>query len=125
MSIRANPTATVTLRDDERLVFDVPGPVESGATALQLWRSNPSNIIFVNESSEHRRLTLDMGTMTLEDEAGGEGREVPNMLCTALVDEDGVQLLTVTIGVPSFAVEGGYRMYVPGVEGAEFEVVVP
>ena len=48
----------------------------------------------------------------------------PERLCTALVDEGGVQLLTVYFQNPSFAVEGGYEFTVPGTD-ASLEVTVP
>ena len=46
-----------------------------------------------------------------------------------LIEPGSVQLLTINFAVPSFAPEitelGGYRFYVPGVDTAELEVVVP
>ncbi len=119
---RANVAANITLTADGLLEFDVPGPVEAGATALQLPRSNPSNIIFTNELPEHHRLSVDLGTIEIEED--GETVEIPNQACTSLVEVDGRQLLTLTIGAPSISVEGGYRFFVPGVDTAELELVV-
>jgi hypothetical protein len=45
-------------------------------------------------------------------------------VCTALTEEGGVQLLTVVMDRPSFAVEEGFHLYVPGSD-AELAVVVP
>ena len=50
---------------------------------------------------------------------------VDNLVCTTLLEEDGQQLLTLTIGIPSAAQEDGYRFFVPGVDSAELELVVP
>jgi hypothetical protein len=124
VSDTANATATVVLGSDDRLSFTVPGQTPMVQTQMTLNRSNPSNIIFQNESEHERRLTLDLGTETVEGE-DGEEEVVPNQSCTTLVEEGGEQLLTVSIPVPSSAVPGGYRFFVPGVEGAELEVVVP
>ena len=104
------------------LAFDVPGPIESGALGLTLQRSNPSNIIFKNESNEERRLSIDLGTTTIEED--GEEIEIPARLCTTLVEPGGAQLLTLTLGAPSIALENGYRFFVPGTD-AELGVYVP
>lgn len=124
VGLSANVAARITLSEDGELSFDVPGPVEDGATALQLPRSNPSNIIFINEASEERRLTADLGEEEVTTEDGATG-VVEHLVCTTLVEENGQQLMTLTIGVPSAAQEGGYRFFVPGVESAELELVVP
>lgn len=125
VSASANVAATITLDGSEQLSFSLDGPPPEGSDALTLQRSNPTNIIFRNDSDHERRLTLDLGTETIEGE-DGEEEEVPFQYCTALVEEDGgAQLLTFVIPVPSAAVPDGYRFFVPGVEGAELEVIVP
>jgi len=110
--------ADITLTEDGRLVYNVNGPAESDV--LTLPRSNPNNIVFVNESDEERRLSLDLGTREND-----EGEEVPYLVCTTLVEPDGKQNKTITIGAPSFAFPDGYTFFVPGVESARLEVVVP
>jgi len=120
----ASATAMVTLGADDQLTFTVPGQTPMVTTQLTLNRSSTSNIIFRNQSETERRLSLDLGTETVEG-PDGEQEEVPNQSCTTLVEEGGEQLLTVSIPVPSTAVPGGYHFFVPGVEGAELEVVVP
>ena len=92
---------------------------------LTIWRSNPTNILFENESDAKRRLTLDLGTTTIVYEETEEEVEVPNLICTPLVEEGGAHILTVTVGIPSFAFDDGYSMSVPGVDGPEIEVIVP
>ena len=62
------------------------------------------------------------------DEATGDtvaDEEEPNQICTALADEDGSQFLTFTIPRSSSLADEAYRFFVPGVDGAEMEVLVP
>jgi hypothetical protein len=124
VSATASATAMITLGSDDQLSFTVPGQTPMVTAQLTLNRSSTSNIIFSNQSAPDRRLTLDLGTETVEGD-NGEQVEVPNQYCTTLIEEGGRQLLTVSIPVPSSAVPGGYRFFVPGVDGAELEVVVP
>ena len=81
---------------------------------------------FINESGEHRRLVLDLGTRPETDETGDTvpDTEVPNQLCTQLVEEGGSQLLTFSIPTPSRYAATPYRFVVPGVDGAEVPVEV-
>jgi hypothetical protein len=116
--------ATITLTDDGQLTFAVNGPVEEGADALTLPRSNPNNVVFVNESDEERRLSLDLGTRTVENEEGEE-EEVAHLVCTPLVEPDGSQNKTLVIGAPSIVAPDGYFFFVPGVESARLSLVVP
>jgi hypothetical protein len=116
VAAKSSVAATITLRADETLTVEVPG-FNKDATALTLPRSNPNNILFRNETPHERRLVIDAGPAGPDDE--------PRVLCTALVEQDAVQLLTVTFDKPSFVTEDGHRFYVPGVETAELEVTVP
>jgi hypothetical protein len=116
--------ARITLGEDGELTFSVNGPVEEGATALSLPRSNPNNVLFVNKSSEERRLSLDLGTRTITNESGEE-EEIPYLVCTTLVQPDGQQNKTITIGAPSVVAPDGYFFFVPGVESARLELIVP
>lgn len=89
-------------------------------TALQLPRSSPSNILFRNESDAPARLVAEMHPSVDVD-----GNPVgPERVCTALVEEGAVQLLTVEFTQPSWAVEGGLAFTVAGSDAA-LEVVVP
>jgi hypothetical protein len=116
--------ARVTLGEDGQLTFSVNGPVEEGASALTLPRSNPNNVLFVNRSGEERRLSLDLGTRTVTNEQG-EDEEAPYLVCTTLVESDGQQNKTITIGAPSIVAPDGYFFFVPGVESARLELIVP
>ena len=83
-------------------------------------RSSPSNILFRNESDEPARLVAD-----LHPSVDVDGNPVgPERVCTALVEEGAVQLLTVEFTQPSWAVEGGLAFTVAGSDAA-LEVVVP
>jgi hypothetical protein len=116
--------ATITLGEDGQLTYSVNGPVEEGAAALTLPRSNPNNVLFVNNSDEERRFSLDLGTRTTTTEAGDEEEE-PYLVCTPLVEPGGRQNKTITIGAPSIIAPDGYFFFVPGVESARIDVVVP
>ncbi|RLE22379.1 MAG: hypothetical protein DRJ50_07750, partial [Actinobacteria bacterium] len=86
-------------------------------------RSNTNNVLFSNKSGEDRRLSLDLGEATAG--SGDDEESAPHQVCTTLVEHDGVQNLSIVIGLPSGAVEGGYAFFVPGVESAEIELIVP
>jgi hypothetical protein len=138
-------TYTITLTESDELEFDVPGPVEAGAEAMTLPRSNPNNIVFRNDSDEERRLTYDFRALTEDEIAeveaakeeeshGGEAESdeahsnVERLQqCTTLLEPGGAQLMTLLIAEPSFAPSNddeAFRFFVPGTD-AELEVMVP
>jgi hypothetical protein len=91
-------------------------------------RNTPTNVLFENQSDEERRLVLDLGTRAEVDEETGDtvpDTGVPNQVCTTLVEDGGSQFLSFSISLPSELAESPYRFVVPGVDGAELEVVVP
>jgi hypothetical protein len=116
--------ATITLDDDESLSYVLNGPSPTGAEAITLPRSNPNNVIFRNNTSEPRRLSVSLGTRVSE-EPGSEGEELPYYVCTALVDEGGAQNITLTVALPSITAADGYFFFVPGVESARLNLSVP
>jgi hypothetical protein len=116
--------ATITLGDDGELTYRLNGPSAQGADGITLPRSNPNNIVFRNESSDARRLSVDLGTRPAEEE-GAEDEEVPYFACTSLVEEGGAQNITLIVSVPSLAFEDGYSFFVPGVESARLNLFVP
>jgi len=123
---KASIAGELILRSDDTLVAknaDVTG--EQGTFVVT--RANPTNIRFVNDSSEDRRLVLDLGSKPALDADGNaiEGTRVPNQICTALVEDGGSQFLSFSIPVASEYSDQPYRFMVPGVEGAEVAVEVP
>ena len=116
VSAKADVAATVTLTADERLEYTVPG-FDGGTATLNLPRSTANNVVFRNESDEERRLSVDTAGATEPDEK--------RVACTALVEEGGVQLLTVRFDKPGGLTQTGYQFTIPGVDGAVLDVVVP
>ena len=126
VAAKANVTAELTLSEDGTLVANNLG-VTGDQDAVVVTKNNPTNVIFHNESGEERRLVLDLGTRP-EVDAEGEivpDTEVPDQLCTTLVEDGGSQLLTFSIPTSSRLADSPYRFVVPGVDGAEVEVLVP
>jgi hypothetical protein len=127
VAAKANVTAEIFLESDLTLVAHSEG-VDAPRTTLDVVRNTPTNVLFHNESDDERRLVLDLGTRPEVDEATGDtvpDAEVPNQICTALTEEGGSQFLTFSISQPSVSAETPYRFVVPGVDGAEIEVIVP
>jgi len=114
---------TITLDESGQLTYVLNGPTAEGAVGVSLPRSNPNNIVFTNQSGEHRRLSMSLGTEMVEE--AGEEVEVPYLRCTALVDDGGSQSLNVTIPLPSVTSPDGYYFFVPGVESARLNLYVP
>ena len=117
----ANVAAEITLTEDGSFELNVVGPLADGNDTITLPRSNPNNVIFINESDEHRRLSVDL-TVPPADAVEDEG---PMLKCTTLVEPGGRQNITLTIGAPSYAAPDGYFFFVPGVESARLELIVP
>lgn len=117
VATKSNLAAELTF-DGTTLTADVPG-FDGDFDALTLPRSNPSNVMFRNESDHHARLVIEMHPTLIDGELSG-----PERLCTALVDEGGAQLLTIVFDRPTIALEDGYEFTVAGSD-ASIEVVVP
>jgi hypothetical protein len=119
--------AELFLLGDGTLVARNEG-IDSDQSSMVVGRNTPTNVLFHNESDEERRLVLDLGTRAEVDEATGDtvpDTEVPHQLCTTLVEDGGSQFLSFSIAEPSVTAESPYRFVVPGVDGAEVEVIVP
>lgn len=118
-TVAAKSSIAAELSYDGSLGAAVAG-YDGDVTSLTLPRSNPNNVIFVNDSSEEVRLVIE-----LHPELDADGVPLgPERLCTALVEEGGQQLLTVVFDRPSYAVEEGYAFVVPGTDES-LEVIVP
>jgi hypothetical protein len=127
VAAKANVTAELTLANDGTLTARPLG-IPAGQSTLTITRANTTNVIFRNETSEPRRLVLDLGTRPVVDEETGDtvpDETEPNQICTQLADNGGSQLMTFSVAVPSWAAEQPYAFVVPGVEGARVEVIVP
>ena len=114
---KSNLAAVVTY-DGAELTADVPG-FDGNFDSLTLPRSNPNNVMFVNESGEEARLVIEMHPEEVDGELSG-----PERICTALVDEGGAQFLTIEFDRPSIALDDGYEFTVAGAD-ASLEVGVP
>jgi hypothetical protein len=114
--------AAELIYDGSELEADVPG-FDGDFETLQLPRSTPTNVLFRNESDGEARLVLELHPA--EDANGVVAG--PERVCTALVEEGGVQLITFEFDRPSFALEAdgvAYEFTVAGSD-ATLGVVVP
>jgi hypothetical protein len=121
VAAKSNTTAVVYLQDGQ-LSAQVLGISERQQT-ITIPRSNISHIVFRNLDAEPARLTANLGTFT-SDVNGTPVTEKP-VTCTALVEQDGRQFLTLNFSKSSLASETPYTLTVPGVEGSSIEIVVP
>lgn len=120
VSASAAAAATITLDDAGALTYELVGPVGPGSP-LTLPRSSPNNVIFFNDSDEERRLSVDLTVAPV----GGAEDAGPLLKCTALVEPGGHQNITLVVAAPSLAAPDGYFFFVPGVESARMELIVP
>ena len=117
VAAKANPAATLIFDGSELEIDEVGEDGQVGT--LTLPRSNPTNVMFLNEADDDARLVLE-----LYPAADSEGDQ---RVCTTLVEAGGRQILTVEFDRPSFALEAegvNYEFLVPGTD-ASVEVVVP
>jgi hypothetical protein len=127
LAAKSNVAATI-IYDDGRLYAQVIGLHEPQST-ITLSRSTPSYIIFRNLSSDHARLTANLGAYE-KDVNGLTVIEKP-VTCTAIVEPEGRQFIELTYHKPSPPPDGHgaslepFTLVVPGVEGASVTVVVP
>jgi hypothetical protein len=129
VAAKANVAATIILENGE-LRAETIG-IQGPQTTITLSRSNPSNILFRNLDDGLFRLTADLGTFDTGNEINGEPVLEPKISCTALVKQDGVQLLTLTMNKPSPRENVGsesqtpFTLYVPGVDQNRITIFVP
>jgi hypothetical protein len=121
LSAKSNTTATVYL-ENGKLSAQVLGIAERQQT-ITIPRSNVSHIVFRNLDAEPARLTANLGTFET-DVNGTKVTEKP-VTCTALVEQDGRQFLSLNFAKSSAASQTPYTFTVPGVEGSSIEIVVP
>jgi hypothetical protein len=120
VAAKANPAAILVF-DGSSLYAEIPG-YEEELDTITIQRSNPSNVMFSNEGDGEARLVLDLHP-AVDENGAPVGAE---QLCTTLVEEGGLQFMTVEIDRPSYALAEGesYQFFVPGTD-ASVAVVVP
>ena len=115
---KANPWATLTFDGSTLTAREIAGPPSQTITVD---RGNWVSVEFHNDSDEERRLTVFAGE-TVTVNAGIEIVE-KDLFCTRAIGEGKVAWLTFRMPKPSAA--GDYYAYIPGVETARVEIVVP
>ena len=130
LAAKSNVAATVFFENGtlSAEVIGIPGRV----TTITLPRSTPSNVVFRNLDAEPVRLTVSLGTFEDPNNlVNGEPTTTSPVVCTSRVERDGRQFMTLVFPKSSpGSLAGGasltpYTLFVPGVEGASIEVVVP
>lgn len=114
---KANPWATFVFDGTTLTAQEIGGDPSDTVT---IDRGNWVSFEFHNDSSEDRRLTIYAGAEPIE------GIDATRDLfeCTRLVGEDKVAWLTFRLPKPS-SPDNPYYAYIPGVESARVEIVVP
>ncbi|MFZ1488995.1 MAG: hypothetical protein WAS51_03585 [Ilumatobacteraceae bacterium] len=115
VGLKPNVLARVVLADDGRLYAVVEG-LPGEQTSVTVQRANQTSLLFRNDSSESRRLTVSYGT---DDE--GQALET----CTAMTGPGQAQFVTFSVPKASAGAETPYSFFVPGVDGAVIEMLVP
>lgn len=99
--------------------------------AITIARMNPSDILFDNRDPGEFRLAVSLGKAPRTDAEGnvvngpdGEPLMEDVIDCTQLMGEGNQGMLTITSRRSSTA-HGPFKLYIPGVPGAEIELVVP
>ncbi len=123
VAMKSSVQATVILAEDGTLYAELDG-YSGRQSAITLQRSNPSTILFINETDEAHRMVLSYGKV-VEDLGDGVERESALEACTSKIEKGGQQAVTVVIPKPSSASPEPFTITVPGVEGAQIDVVVP
>ena len=120
LSLRSSVSATVVYQDGE-LIAKVQG-VNGVQKSITVARSNPTNIVFRNDTQGEFRLVAHLGDKVADKTAEGESHK--NETCTQLVAPGAEQGLTLRIAKPSSA-ENVYYLYIAGAEDKKIEMVVP
>ena len=95
-------------------------------TTITLPRSNPSNIVFVNNDAKSVRLTAHLGQVT--SQVNGQTVVEKPVTCTTLVKHGGKQLLTLRIPRSSPrppSKDLPYTLEVPGLSSTSIMIQVP
>jgi hypothetical protein len=119
VAAKANVHARVVLTEAGLESFKLSRRVE----VFTFTRSNPTNIVFRNETSEPRRIVVHAGAEQVD--VGGDTVDRPIEYCTYMVGEDQESFVTVNFPKPSVYGDAEFFIEVPGVDGARVEIVVP
>ena len=123
LAAKSNVSATIVYKDG-RLYAQQIGMGEL-LTSITLPRSTPSNIVFRNLSDEDVRLTANLGAFATSTLVNGKPTVEKQVTCTALVQPDGRQLLTLVFPKSSAASQEPYTLTIPGAAGAAVTVNIP
>ncbi|MAT06494.1 MAG: hypothetical protein CL424_15760 [Acidimicrobiaceae bacterium] len=121
VAAKSNPAATLIYDGSELEIDEVGDDGQVGTITLP--RSNPTNVMFLNESEGEARLVLELHPAVDADGVAAG----PERICTTLVEDGGRQIMTVEFDRPSFALEAegvNYEFVVAGSDAA-VEVIVP
>lgn len=128
VSMKSAIAARVIL-EDGRLRGEMLGIGEQ--PIITIARMNPSDILFENRDPGYYRLAVSLGETARLDEEGNavngpDGQPLMEDVvdCTQIKAQDEEGLLTLTVPKPS-TIEQPYRLYIPGLDGAEIALVVP
>jgi len=117
LSLRSSALATVTYRDGE-LFVNIQG-LKAEQKTLTVPRSNPSNIIFRNETDGKFRLVAHLG-----GKKDATDKSHSDETCTQLVELGAEQSLTLNIPKSS-GPDNTYYLFIAGAEEKQIAVVVP
>lgn len=121
VAAKSNPIANVYLTEDGQLYALNGGIGHVQYEEVTVPRSTWVHVLFHNESSEARRLTVHLGTFKASDgTAGSEDAD-----CTTAVKKGGTGFLTFRLDKLQAASSTPFRLTVPGVDGQEIKLLVP
>ncbi len=123
VAAKSNPAAKVILQNGKLVALTVG--VDGAQQTLTIARSNPTNILFINNDDGRFRLTAYAG----EDVTTVNGTQIKTARrsCTTLIRKDGEEMLHLEFPKTSSAISDGvpYSLTVPGLPGQQITVVVP
>lgn len=122
LSLRSSVAAIVTYENGE-LIAKLQG-IDTQYKTLTIARSNPTNIIFRNDTEGEYRLVVDLGKPKITDTDADATKNAEHLDCTQLVETGSEQSLTLNFAKPSSS-ENSYKLYIAGAEEKQIELVVP
>ena len=120
VTIKASLAGHIVVKDGKLAAYSQG--LRGARADITLGKGAINNIMFVNEDSEPRRFTVNMGEFA--DPAGGAPTKATPR-CTTLLEEGGKAMLTLKFERPSIASITGYSIVVPGIEDQAIQVLVP